>query len=372
MPALPRSGPTNRRRGRSVLRIHFQLDGHEAPEAAFEDLLGLVKDITPVYQPYPYDHSVDVDLTGALRHFGRTTYELAQILQLRALALYGVHTVMGGGRSPLIAAMAAATTPLGRITVIDSDDYAVAAFLRPRLVAALPGIGAATAKTLSRYGITTIGQLADTPQGALARILGKSAGRELSARAHGIDDRPVQRTALIRSTSTSHAFDRDKLDPDAHRRVLLVLAEELGARLRTSGEVCRGLTLTVRYADRTSTTRGRAPPEPTAHSPALTSLAYSLYTALGLERARVRHITLRADQLAPDEHAHRQLLLDESDDKAHRRRPPPRLTVVAKRRCDPAAGVEAADGTGICHTHARRWFRSPRAAPAPFSYLQKC
>ncbi|MFD0516175.1 hypothetical protein ACFQ0Q_48840 [Streptomyces aureus] len=65
----------------------------------FEELLGLVEDITPVYQPYPHDHSVDMDVTGALCHFGRSPHELGQILQLRALALYGVHVVVGGGRS---------------------------------------------------------------------------------------------------------------------------------------------------------------------------------------------------------------------------------------------------------------------------------
>ncbi|MET7539595.1 hypothetical protein [Streptomyces sp. NPDC005507] len=96
-----------------------------------------------------------------------------------------------------------------------------------------------------------------------------------------MDDRPVQRTAQIRSTSASHTFDRDELDPDAHRHILLTLADELAIRLRTSGEVCRGLTLTVRYANRTSTTRSRALPEPTHHSPTLTALAYSLYTAPG-------------------------------------------------------------------------------------------
>ncbi|MGW6357816.1 DNA polymerase Y family protein [Streptomyces sp. NPDC055092] len=209
--------------------------------------------------------------------------------------------------------MAAAVTPPGRITVIAPGDDAVGVFLRPRPVAALPGIGPATARTLSRYGITTIGQLADTSEGVLARILGKQAGRELAARARGNDDRPVQRTALIRSTSASHNFDRDELDPDAHRRALLALADELGARLRTSHEVCRGLTLTVRYADRT--TRSRALPEPSAHPPAL---AYSLYTSLGLERARVRQLTMRADQLGPDETAHHQLRLDDGDDKARR------------------------------------------------------
>ncbi|MFG2662199.1 hypothetical protein [Streptomyces sp. NPDC048425] len=74
--------------------------------------------------------------------------------------------------------------------------------------------------------------------------------------------------------------------------------KELGARLRTSGEVCRWISLTVRYAGRTSSTRGRAVSEPTAHSPSLTTFSYSLSAALGLERARVRHISLRADQLA--------------------------------------------------------------------------
>ncbi|MGW6360297.1 DNA polymerase Y family protein [Streptomyces sp. NPDC055092] len=321
MPAFPQTATADRRRGHSVLRVHFQLSAHEAPEAMFEELLGLVEDITPVYQPYPHDHSVDMDVTGALGHFGRSPHELGQILQLRALALYGVHVVVGGGRSScsLIAAMAAAATPPGRITVIAPDDDAVGAFLRPRPVAALPGIGPATARTLSRYGITTIGQLADTYEGVLARILGKQAGRELAARARGNDDRPVQRTALIRSTSASHTFDRDELDPDAHRRALLALADELGARLRTSHEVCRGLTLTVRYADRTSTARSRALPESSAHSPALTALAYSLYTSLGLERARVRHLAMRADRLGPDETAHHQLLLDDGvDDKARR------------------------------------------------------
>ncbi|MCX4649264.1 hypothetical protein OG456_44410 [Streptomyces sp. NBC_01446] len=74
----------------------------------------------------------------------------------------------------------------------------------------------------------------------------------------------------------------------------------------------------MRYAGRTSTTRSRALPEPSAHSPALTALAYSLYTSLGLERTRVRHLALRADRLGPDETAHHQLLLDEGDDKARR------------------------------------------------------
>ncbi|MFC9672676.1 hypothetical protein [Streptomyces sp. NPDC056949] len=86
--------------------------------------------------------------SGALRLFDRSPHELAQLLQLRAIALFDVRATVGGGPSPLIAAMA--TAPFGHITVIGDDDTSVAAFLRPRPLAALPGIGPATAKTLNR------------------------------------------------------------------------------------------------------------------------------------------------------------------------------------------------------------------------------
>ncbi|MEU6680958.1 hypothetical protein [Streptomyces sp. NPDC046925] len=316
MPAPPPQHAAGRR-PRWVLRVRFDLAGHPEADAVFEQLLTLVADLTPVYQPYPQDYSVDLDVTGALRVFDRTAYELGQLLQLRAIAWYGVRTAaIGGGRSPLIAAMAAATSH-GHVTVIAADDASVAAFLTPQPLTALPGIGPATARTLNRYGISTIGQLAATPAGPLARLLGAHAARELHTRARGLDDRTVQRTALIRSTSTNRAFDRDELDPAAHRRALLALADELGQRLRESGEVCRTLTLTVRYADRSHTTRSRTPAEPTSHSPALARTAYDIYQALGLQRARVRSLALRAD-LVPAAAAHHQLSLDAGDDKARR------------------------------------------------------
>ncbi|WP_326681526.1 DinB/UmuC family translesion DNA polymerase [Streptomyces sp. NBC_01237] len=88
--------------------------------------------------------------------------------------------------------------------------------------------------------------------------------------------------------------------------------------MRTTGEITQALTLTVTYADRTQTTRSRTLTEPTAHTPALATTGRELLTALGLQRARVRTLALRAERLCPAEHAVHQLTLDDRDEKLRR------------------------------------------------------
>jgi DNA polymerase-4 len=62
-------------------------------------------------------------------------------------------------------------------------------------------------------------------------------------------------------------LDRDCLDPEQRHRAVLALAEQLGQRLRSESRVTGRVTLTVRYADRSSTIRTSTLAEPTAHSP---------------------------------------------------------------------------------------------------------
>ncbi|MFD8416888.1 hypothetical protein ACFV2Q_35005 [Streptomyces sp. NPDC059650] len=213
--------------------------------------------------------------------------------------------------------MAADVTPPGAATIVGDTPYEIAAFLRPRPTAALPGIGSKIARTLARYGINTIGDLADAPSTTLQRILG-SAARQIHSLARGMDDRPVVPAAAPRSMSASHRFDRDELDTGRHQRTTLALAEDLGARLRETGEIAKSLTLTVTYADHTHTTRTRTLAEATAHTPALAGTARRLLDDLALQRARVRAISLRAERLSPADHATHQLTLDEHDEKLRR------------------------------------------------------
>ncbi len=307
---------TSRPRPRAILRIRFHPG--ERSEELYGQLLAVVDGISSRVEPLPADWSAYVDLTGALTYWDRDIEGLVAVLRLRLLALHGVQCSAGAGPTRSIAAMASDLTPPGAATVVRDDPYEIASFLRTRPASAMPGIGPKTARTLSRYGITTVGDIADTQLPTLQSILGAAAARQAHNRAHGIDERPVVPGAALKSLSTGHRFDRDELDTDRHHRAVLGLVQELGGRLRTSGEIAQMLTLTVTYADRTQTTRSRSLTEPTAHTTALASTARALLTGLGLQRARVRTLALRAERLLPAEDTVHQLTFDERDDKLRR------------------------------------------------------
>ncbi|MEU8028542.1 hypothetical protein AB0C13_07845 [Streptomyces sp. NPDC049099] len=299
----------------TILCVRFQLP--PMYEAALPGLLGLLEDFTPVVEALPPDGAL-ADLRGAERYFGRSAVELASVIRVRALARYGVDCAIGAGPGPMLARVALQGARPGVTCAVPEDPDGVAAFLAGRPVSALPGVGTATARTLAEYGLDTLGLVAAAPLSTLQRLIGAKAGRELREKASGIDRGRVVPNAASRSLTTERPFDTDELDPGRHRRALLSAAEELGARLRAVQQVCRTLTLTVRYADRSSTTRSRTLKEPTAHSAALTKTAYGMYEALGLQRARVRALALRAEGLAPADQASHQLTFDPVDEKVRR------------------------------------------------------
>ncbi|WP_418956217.1 DNA polymerase Y family protein [Streptomyces tritici] len=285
----------------------------DAAEVELPRLVRLLSEFTPVVQAVPPGEAL-ADVRGALRYFGWTPAELASVVRVRALALYGTDCVIGVGPTPMAARVAARAAGRGATLVVED----VAAFLRDRPVAELDGVGRSTARTLGGYGLDTVGRLADAPLAVVQRLIGARAGRELWERARGVDRSTVVPNAAARSAAAEHAFPRDELDPAEHRRALLALADDLGARLRREHQVCRALAVTVRYADRSVTTRTRTLREPTAHTTALTGTAYALLASFGLQRARVRGLALRAEGLGPAEGAAHQLTFDPVDEKVRR------------------------------------------------------
>ncbi|MEG3629209.1 DNA polymerase Y family protein [Streptomyces poriticola] len=297
-------------RQRHIAHLHL----HASPtEEQYAEVIELMSGITPHVQAVPPD-AVQLDVTSALRYFDLSPYDVVQLAKLRLKALYGIDSSAGLAGNRMLAAMAADASAPGETTWVPAGR--AADWLCPRPVTALPGIGRATAEILGRYGLHTIGQLTDLPAGTLQRLLGAGPARLLAERARGHDPRPVVPSEPAAQLTADLVLDRDCLDPAQQHRAVLGLAEQIGGRLRGERQITGRLTLTVRYADRSTTTRTRALPEPTSHSPALAAAAVGLLTGLGLQRARVRAFALRAERLRPAGGAYRQLSLDPADTRA--------------------------------------------------------
>ncbi|MFD9124312.1 hypothetical protein [Kitasatospora sp. NPDC059571] len=290
---------------RSILHVRL----HRPTFAVYGEVFGALGDITPAVQALPPDSAL-LDVTGALGYFRRTPEGLADLVATRLMARFGLLAAIGGGDSPLMAGLAADTCAPGRILVLEPHDPDTARFLRSRPVQALPGIGPKLGRDLGRYGITTVGELADLPLTTLQRIAGTSTARLLHARACGHDPRTVAPSGPPASITATRRFDADVLDPHQARRTLLDLAVDLGARLRTGHKTSRAVELQITYADRSTTTRSRTLREPTAHTPALADTLYTAFTSLALQRARIRAISARVAQLADARTAVTQLTFD--------------------------------------------------------------
>ncbi len=176
-----------------------------------------------------------MDLTSALRYFDMSAYDAVQTVKMRLKAHYGIDSSAGLAGNRMLAAMAADASAPGDTTLVPTGQ--AADWLYPRPVTALPGIGRATADTLHRYGLHTIGQLTDLPSATLQRLLGAGQARLLTERARGHDPRPVVPAEPAAHLAADLTLSRDCLDPAQHHRAVLGLADRIGQRLRGGKEV---------------------------------------------------------------------------------------------------------------------------------------
>ena len=312
--------------------LHLRYLGLTRDDARYPLLVEIAATVSARVQALPPDAAV-LDLTGAVRYFAATPQDVADMVRLRTLALAGVSTTAGLGPSRMLASIAARAAEPGHLVVVPDEDHANVRFLHPRPVAVLPGIGPATARTLGHYGLDTVGDLARTPLATLQRILGASAGLQAHHRAHAYDPRPVTPKGPPRTITRTVRFRHDALDPGTHHRAVLALAHDLGAQLRDTSTVARTVAMSVRLADRSSTSRSRTLPETTDHTMALITAARTALDALALQRARVRAITMTIELGDPAAAAH-QLMLDPADERQHRLEA---ATDRARRRFGPTA-----------------------------------
>lgn len=139
-------------------------------------------------------------------------------------------------------------------------------------------VGRATGERLTHNGIRTIGQLAQAPDRLLRVLLGKN-GELLQSFARGLDVSPVaafDAQPPIKSVGNSATLPRDLLCQEDASRVLMVLADSVGGRLREQGLLGRCVSVGMRTKDLTCFTRQVTLEQPTDRTDDLHRIACEL------------------------------------------------------------------------------------------------
>ena len=268
-------------------------------------VMEVFRSITPLVEPLSLDEAF-LDVTGAQRRLG-SPRQIAELIRARIVDEQGVTCSVGAASTKFVAKLASSRAKPDGLLVVPRD--AVIAFLHPLPVGALWGVGERTEEVLTRLGLRTIGDIANTPVSTLQRALGPAAGAHLSALSWGRDERSVVAHEPDKSIGAEETFARDVDDPRVVRRELLRLSDRTAARLRATGQVGRTVSIKVRFADFTTITRAKTLREPTDVARVVYDTALTLYQALGLERARIRLVGVRVEGLAAASVTPRQLAL---------------------------------------------------------------
>ena len=212
------------------------------------------------YTPYVESVSIDeafLDVTGSLHLYGGTpggrarpdaAVRLGESLRKEIRETCGVTCSVGIAPNRLLAKIGSEQHKPDGLTLMPFEPTAIAAFLKPKPVGILWGIGKKTEEVLRPYGITTCGDLQTLPSAQLATILGSAdAAKSLHAYAFGIsDDQVYWEPEEEKSVSREHTFDEDERDRTKIRAKLLELVADVGRRFRTSERWARTARIKIR------------------------------------------------------------------------------------------------------------------------------
>ncbi len=213
-------------------------------QEASDKFMEILSDFSPQVEPAGLDEAY-LDATGTENIFG-SPGKLAQKIKERIKNELKLTASIGIASCKVVAKVASDfCKPDGLLEITPGDERS---FLAPLPVSQLPGVGKKTAKALKELGITTIGELAETPVSLLQKYFG-APGVFLHNYANAIDDREVEPPGETKSISRETTFAEDTLDGSFLKATLRYLCERVGAELRYRNKQARCVVLKLRYSD---------------------------------------------------------------------------------------------------------------------------
>jgi DNA polymerase IV len=250
--------------------------------------------LTPLVQTLSLDEAW-IDLAGTERLHGAAPAVTLARLQAEIERDVGLTVSIGLAPNKFLAKIASEIDKPRGFAVIGATD--ARAFLAPRPVSVLPGVGPAMAKALEAKSYRTIADLQAADPAILARRFG-AHGVRLAQLAQGRDSRPVDPDTARKSISAETTFETDLADLRALEEKLWPLCEKVARHARGEGLAGRTVTLKLRTPDFRIHTRQRPAPAPTMTAKTLFAISRALLS-LDAQGRRFRLIGVGLTDLTP-------------------------------------------------------------------------
>ena len=285
---------------------------HDEYEAMSQRVNAIYCSVTDQVEPFSVDESW-LDVTGSRNLFGDGK-TIADELRRRVREELGITISVGVSDNRYWAKLGSDYKKPDATTVITKDN--VAEILHPLPIREMLFVGRAAEQTLRRYGIQTIGQLAQTPQNMLAKWLGKH-GEGLYDMVQGIDHTPIRRWGEgepVKSVGNGMTYPHDLIGEEAWKAGLMPLCDSVGSRLRAHRLKCRTVTVQIKDPSFHVISRQKTLPAPTNLTKVIFKEALAILHQCWSPEAPIRLLTVTASTLCPeDEEQPAQLSFFEED-----------------------------------------------------------
>ncbi len=223
------------------------------------EVRALMLELTPLVEPLSIDEAF-LDLSGTERLHGRSPAKSLAGFARAVEDKIGITVSIGLSENKFLAKLASDLDKPRGFSVLSQRE--AAAFLAPRPVTFIWGVGKAMGETLAREGFRIIADLQRADETELMRKFG-GEGVRLARLARGVDARDVSPERETKSVSAETTLESDLSAYRALERKLWRLSERVSARLKAKELAGETVTLKLKTSDFRLRTRARSLGAPT-------------------------------------------------------------------------------------------------------------
>ncbi|KIQ71358.1 Nucleotidyltransferase/DNA polymerase involved in DNA repair [Wenxinia marina DSM 24838] len=261
----------------------------------------MMDELTPVVEPLSLDEAF-MDLTGTQRLHGRPPAVMLARLVKRMSDELGLTGSIGLSHNKFLAKVASDLDKPRGFSVIGKGE--TTAFLKPRPVRLIWGIGPAAQESLDAAGIRTFDDLLRWDRQDLSARFGHM-GERLWHLARGEDHRRVDARAPVKSISNETTFHADTADRDILDGHIWRMAEKVSSRAKAKERAGRVVVLKLKRANHTLITRRQSLREPTQIADTIYRVARGLFDQVD-EKGPYRLLGVGLSEIGPAEGADRE------------------------------------------------------------------